>query len=168
MVILFNRLSIKSPGLYIKLIYETLTISLAAIFLTSCLQTASTLNNKDNIKANKEVAVFNERSGETMKFSGLEADDAQRLCSKYNLEQPKPYDEIKALDRLKKEAASIGANGVVIQKISTNIKQHLSLNENDKGEKGKGKRRKGKSDTIGRERRTEKQKELNAIAIFVK
>ena len=73
----------------------------------------------------------------------------------------------KALERLKKEAALLGANGVVIQKISTNIKQHLSLNENDKGEKGKGKRRKGKSDTIGRERRTEKQKELNAIAIFV-
>ena len=40
---------------YIKLIYETLTISLVAICLTSCLQTASTLNNKDNIKANKEV-----------------------------------------------------------------------------------------------------------------
>ena len=74
----------------------------------------------------------------------------------------------KSLERLKKEAASLGANGVVIQKISTNIKQHLSLNENDKGEKGKGKRRKGKSDKIGRERRTEKQKELNAIAIFVK
>jgi len=74
----------------------------------------------------------------------------------------------KSLERLKKEAASLGANGVVIQKISTKIKQHLSLNENDKGEKGKGKRRKGKSDTIGRERRTEKHKELNAIAIFVK
>ena len=41
------------------------------------------------VKANKEVAVFNERSGETMKFSGLEADDAQRLCSKYNLKQVK-------------------------------------------------------------------------------
>ena len=74
----------------------------------------------------------------------------------------------KSLERLKKEAASLGANGVVIQKISTKIKQHLSLNEDDKGEKGKGKRRKGKSDTIGRERRTEKHKELNAIAIFVK
>ena len=74
----------------------------------------------------------------------------------------------KALERLKKEAASLGANGVVIQNISTNNKQHLSLNENDKGEKGKRKRRKGKSDTIGRERRTEKQKELIAIAIFVK
>ena len=51
------------------------------------------------VKANKEVTVFNERSGETMKFSGLEADEAQRLCSTYNLKQEKPYDEIKALNR---------------------------------------------------------------------
>ena len=61
----------------------------------------------------------------------------------------------KALERLKKEDASLGANGVVIQKISTNIKQRLSLNENDKGE-------------ISASSRHEKQKELNAIAIFVK
>ena len=39
----------------IKLIYETVAIGLVAICLTSCSQTASTLNNKDNIKANKEV-----------------------------------------------------------------------------------------------------------------
>ena len=61
----------------------------------------------------------------------------------------------KALERLKKEAASLGANGVVIQNIATNIKQHLSLNENYKGE-------------ISASSRHEKQKELNAIAIFVK
>ena len=61
----------------------------------------------------------------------------------------------KALERLKKEAASLGANGVVIQNMCTNIKQHLSLNENDKGE-------------ISTSSRHEKQKELNAIAIFVK
>ena len=61
----------------------------------------------------------------------------------------------KALERLKKEAASLGANGIVIQNIATNIKQHLSLNENDKGE-------------ISASARHEKQKELNAIAIFVK
>ena len=61
----------------------------------------------------------------------------------------------KALERLKKEAASLGANGIVIQNIATNIKQHLSLNENDKGE-------------ISAFTRHEKQKELNAIAIFVK
>tara|TARA_B100001029_G_scaffold147252_1_gene128080 strand:- start:199 stop:603 length:405 start_codon:yes stop_codon:yes gene_type:complete len=56
----------------------------------------------------------------------------------------------KALERLKKEAALLGANGVVIQNISTNIKQHFSYNEN------------------GASSRHEKQKELNAIAIFVK
>ena len=39
----------------IKLIYETVAIGLVAICLTSCSQTASTLNNKDNIKASKEV-----------------------------------------------------------------------------------------------------------------
>ncbi len=61
----------------------------------------------------------------------------------------------KSLERLKKEAASLGANGLVIQNISTNIRQHLSLNENDKGE------------FIGSSRH-EKQKELSAIAIFVK
>ena len=61
----------------------------------------------------------------------------------------------KALERLKKEAASLGANGIVIQNIATNIKQHLSLNENDRGE-------------ISALSRHEKQKELNAIAIFVK
>ena len=61
----------------------------------------------------------------------------------------------KALERLKKEAASLGANGIVIQNIATNIKQHLSLNENDRGE-------------ISASSRHEKQKELNAIAIFVK
>ena len=49
----------------IKLIYKTVAISLVAICLTSCSQTASTLNNKDNIKANKEVTDTNcdERPG---------------------------------------------------------------------------------------------------------
>ena len=61
----------------------------------------------------------------------------------------------KALEKLKKEAASLGANGIVIQNIATNIKQHLSLNENDRGQ-------------ISALSRHEKQKELNAIAIFVK
>ena len=61
----------------------------------------------------------------------------------------------KALERLKKEAALLGANGIVIQNISTNIKQHLNFNENDKGE-------------IIANSRHEKQKELKALAIFVK
>ena len=33
-----------------------------------------------------------------MNFSGLEPGEAQRLCSKYNLELENPYDEIKALN----------------------------------------------------------------------
>ena len=61
----------------------------------------------------------------------------------------------KALERLKKEAALLGANGIVIQNISTNTKQHFNLNENHKGE-------------IIASSRHEKQKELSAIAIFVK
>ena len=61
----------------------------------------------------------------------------------------------KALERLKKEAALLGANGIVIQNISTNTKQHFNLNENDKGE-------------ILASSRHEKQKELSGIAIFVK
>ena len=61
----------------------------------------------------------------------------------------------KALDRLKKEAASLGANGIVIQNISTTTKQHLNLNESIK-------------ESINISSRHEKQKELNAIAIFVK
>ena len=61
----------------------------------------------------------------------------------------------KALDRLKKEAASLGANGIVLQNISTTTKQHLNLNESSKG-------------SINIHSRQEKQKELNAVAIFVK
>ena len=61
----------------------------------------------------------------------------------------------KALDRLKKEAASLGANGIVLQNISTTLKQHFNFNENIKG-------------TISASSRHEKQKELNAVAIFVK
>ncbi len=61
----------------------------------------------------------------------------------------------KALERLKKEAALLGANGIVVQNISTNTKQHFNLNEMDKGE-------------ILASSRHEKQKELSGIAIFVK
>ena len=61
----------------------------------------------------------------------------------------------KALNRLKKEAASLGANGIVLQNISTSIKQHLNFNESNAGK-------------ISTSIRHEKQKELNAVAIFVK
>ena len=59
------------------------------------------------------------------------------------------------MDRLKKEAAYLGANGIVLQNISTTFKQHFNLSENNKG-------------TISTSSRHEKQKELNAVAIFVK
>ena len=61
----------------------------------------------------------------------------------------------KALSRLKKEAASLGANGIVLHNISTKTKQYLNFNENSKG-------------AISASSRYEKQTELNAIAIFVK
>ena len=61
----------------------------------------------------------------------------------------------KALNRLKKEAASLGANGIVLQNISTTLKQHFNFNENNKG-------------MISASSRHEKQKELNAVAIFIK
>ena len=61
----------------------------------------------------------------------------------------------KALDRLKKEAASLGANGIVLQNISTTIKKYLNFDKSSKG-------------TFSTSSRHEKQKELNAVAIFVK
>ena len=61
----------------------------------------------------------------------------------------------KALDRLKKEAASLGANGILLRNISTSSKQHFNYNENNEGK-------------ISTSSIHEKQKELNAIAIFVK
>ena len=61
----------------------------------------------------------------------------------------------KALERLKKEAASLGANGIVLQNISTTLKQHFNFNGASKGK-------------ISASSRHEKQKELNAVAIFVK
>ena len=61
----------------------------------------------------------------------------------------------KALDRLKKEAASLGANGIVIQNISTETKQHFNLYDSGNGD-------------YNLSSRNERQKELTAIAILVK
>ena len=61
----------------------------------------------------------------------------------------------KALDRLKKEAALLGANGIVIQDISTETKQHFNLYDSGKG-------------NYNLSSRNERQKELTAIAILVK
>ena len=61
----------------------------------------------------------------------------------------------KALARLKEEAASLGANGLVIQSLSNKNKLHFSLRKDDRG-------------NLNADTRNEKQKELKAIAIFVK
>ena len=61
----------------------------------------------------------------------------------------------KALNRLKKEAALLGANGIVIQNISTETKQHFNLYDSGKG-------------NYNLSSRNERQKELTAIAILVK
>ena len=61
----------------------------------------------------------------------------------------------KALARLKAEAASLGANGIIIQSLSNQNKLHFSLRKDDRG-------------NIIADTRNEKQKELKAIAIFVK
>ena len=61
----------------------------------------------------------------------------------------------KALARLKAEAASLGANGVVIQNLSNKNKLHLSLRKDDQG-------------NINASSSNEKQKELKGIAFFVK
>jgi len=60
----------------------------------------------------------------------------------------------KALTRLKNEAALLGANGIVIENLSTKIKQNLNIYEDDEGK-------------IKTSSQNEKQKEVKAIAIFV-
>ena len=56
----------------------------------------------------------------------------------------------KALERLKAEAASLGANGVVIQNLTTKNKQRFSFREDEKG-------------NINASSRNEKQKELKCL-----
>ena len=53
------------------------------------------------------------------------------------------------------EAALLGANGIVIQNISTETKQHFNLHDSGKG-------------NYNLSSRNERQKELTAIAILVK
>ena len=89
----------------------------------------------------EEIAMIEVSSDFALKDMSLEITDQQKTN--------------KALERLKAEAASLGANGVVIQNLSTKNKQHFSLREDDKG-------------NINASSRNEKQKELKGIAIFVK
>lgn len=46
----------------------------------------------------KALNVFNEKTGEKLKFTGREAGDALRLCTSVNLKEKKPADEIIALN----------------------------------------------------------------------
>ena len=100
------------------------------------------------------VKIYNDYPNTYEKIAIIEA-SSDLAFKDFSIEFTHQQKTNKALERLKKEAGSLGANGIVIQTIATNIKQHLSLNENDKGE-------------INASSRHEKQKELNAIAIFVK
>ena len=99
------------------------------------------------------VKIYNDYPDTYEKIAIIEA-SSDLAFKDFSIEFTHQQKTNKALERLKKEAASLGANGIVIQNIATNIKQHLSF-ENDKGE-------------ISASSRHEKQKELNAIAIFVK
>ena len=100
------------------------------------------------------VKIYNDYPDTYEKIAIIEA-SSDLAFKDFSIEFTHQQKTNKALERLKKEAASLGANGIVIQNIATNIKQHLSLNENDRGQ-------------ISALSRHEKQKDLNAIAIFVK
>ena len=100
------------------------------------------------------VKIYNDYPDTYEKIANIEA-SSDLAFKDFSIEFTHQQKTNKALERLKKEAALLGANGIVIQNIATNIKQHFSLNENYKGE-------------INAFSRHEKQKELNAIAIFVK
>ena len=108
---------------------------------------------KSPINAN-QVKVFPDFPDKYEKIAMIEAssDFALKDMSIEITDQQKTN---KALERLKAEAASLGANGVVIQNLTTKNKQRFSFREDEKG-------------NINASSRNEKQKELKGIAIFVK
>ena len=108
---------------------------------------------KNPINANL-VEVYSDFPDEYEKVAMIEA-SSDFAFKDMSLEITDQRKTDKALARLKAEAASLGANGVVIQNLSTKNKQHFSLREDDKG-------------NINASSRNEKQKELKGIAIFVK
>ncbi|MBN2279988.1 MAG: hypothetical protein JXQ65_05365 [Candidatus Marinimicrobia bacterium] len=61
----------------------------------------------------------------------------------------------KALERLKLEAAALGANGIVIENLATNIKQDVSVWSDDDG-------------NVHSSTSNNPEKSISAIAIFVK
>ena len=135
--------------------FKLLLLSLSLFLTKACYPVSHVIVGKTQIPIDyTDVKVYPDYPDNYEKIAIIEA-SSDLAFKDLSIEFTHQQKTNKALERLKKEAASLGANGVVIQNIATNIKQHLSLNENDKGE-------------ISASSRHEKQKELNAIAIFVK
>ena len=108
---------------------------------------------KNPINANL-VKVFSDFPDEYEKIAMIEA-SSDFAFKDMSLEITDQRKTDKALGRLKEEAASLGANGIVIQSLSNKNKLHFSLRKDDRG-------------NLNADTRNEKQKELKAIAIFVK
>ena len=103
---------------------------------------------KSPINAN-QVKVFPDFPDKYEKIAMIEASSGFALKD-MSIEITDQKKTDKALARLKAEAALLGANGIVIQSLSKKDKLYFSLTED------------------GQSMRDEKQKELKAIAIFVK
>tara|TARA_B100001123_G_scaffold302088_1_gene337188 strand:+ start:1402 stop:1830 length:429 start_codon:yes stop_codon:yes gene_type:complete len=108
---------------------------------------------KDPINAD-QVKVYLDFPDEYEKIAMIEA-SSDFAFKDMSLEITDQRKTDKALARLKAEAASLGANGIVIQSLSNKNKLHFSLRKDDRG-------------NLNADTRNEKQKELKAIAIFVK
>ena len=135
--------------------YILLLLSISLFVTIACYPVSHVIIGDTQTPINyADVKVYTDYPDNYEKIAIIEA-SSDLAYKDFSIELTHQQKTNKALERLKKEAASLGANGVVIQNMSTNIKQHLSLNENDKGE-------------LSASSRHEKQKELNAIAIFVK
>ena len=135
--------------------YILLLLSISLFVTIACYPVSHVIIGDTQTPINyADVKVYTDYPDNYEKIAIIEA-SSDLAYKDFSIELTHQQKTNKALERLKKEAASLGANGIVIQNIATNIKQHLSLNENDKGE-------------ISASSRHEKQKELNAIAIFVK
>jgi len=135
--------------------FKLLLLSLSLFLTKACYPVSHVIVGETQTPINyTDVKVYSDYPDNYEKIAIIEASSDLALKD-LSIEFTHQQKTNKSLERLKKEAASLGANGVVIQNISTNIKQHLSLNENDKGE-------------FSASSSHEKQKELNAIAIYVK
>jgi|TARA_B100000686_G_C16292259_1_gene714264 hypothetical protein len=135
--------------------YILLLLSISLFVTIACYPVSHVIIGDTQTPINyADVKVYTDYPDNYEKIAIIEA-SSDLAYKDFSIELTHQQKTNKALERLKKEAASLGANGVLIQNISTNITQHLSLNENDKGQ-------------INASSRHEKQKELNAIAIFVK